>query len=102
MSEMPSVLERVRMCLAEAGYDPMLVSEPTVPGGAFKWSPPISAEVAWRAREVALIGRPLCFACRRARAKFARRHGHFPHERRCLAARRCVEDCGQTDRIGEA
>lgn len=95
-------IERVRMAVAEIGYDPALVIDPESDGGAFRYPTSFPDEVMWRAREVALIGKPMCAECSRASSDFAAAHGRHPDPWLCLATRRFTQDCGQTDRTGEA
>lgn len=85
---MSDVVERVRMALAEIGYDPNLVRGPR-PGeaGTVHYNRRIPIMVAWRARETALLAEPKCLACLT-----------WQQEKQalvsCLAERRFMEDCG--------
>lgn len=88
------------MAVAEIGYDPALVVDPVTDGGVFQYPVFFPDEVMWRAREVALIGQPMCAECSRSSSDFAATHGRHPASR-CLATRRFTQDCGQTDRTGE-
>jgi hypothetical protein len=59
--------ERVRMCLAEAGYpDPGHVTiVNNLRGGASTvgiW-PSVPADVAWKALDLVAVNGPICFAC---------------------------------------
>lgn len=59
-------VELVRMCIAEAGYDPDLVQPHPQPATGFTFviiGGLIPAEVCWTARELVGIGEPKCFAC---------------------------------------
>lgn len=84
------VLERVRMCVAEAGYDPMLVRKRERPG----WSEPMLTipttfpyEVLWRASELAGHAHPVCWACAEPMIDRGVEFG-------CRAVRRLELDCG--------
>jgi len=84
------VLERIRMCLAEAGHNPNHV-RPARPGewANYYYQLSVPREVAWRARETAGAIGPICHSC----------YVHMVRQRRvieglCLADRRLVEDCG--------
>lgn len=59
-------VELVRMCIAEAGYDPDLVQPHPHPATGFTFviiGGLVPAEVCWTARELVGIGEPKCFAC---------------------------------------
>lgn len=59
-------VELVRMCVAEAGYDPGLVQPHPSPATGFTFvivGGRVPADVCWRARELVGIGKPKCFAC---------------------------------------
>jgi hypothetical protein len=85
-------VERVRMCVAELGYNPRLIQLDirddddcimTIRDN-FTWP----HRVTWRARELALVTKPIC--CRCSELQLGR-------ELTCEATVRLVEDCG-TDR----
>ena len=88
------VLERVRMCVAEAGYDSDAVRRP--PG--VDWTDPSQIEfitrldlpddVYWRARELSGVSGPMC---RRCCVEPAEQYLTHP---RCHSAVRFTEDCG--------
>ena len=56
------VLERVRMCVAEAGYDPAQVRRGSIDGrdecGVVYFPAGMPAEAAWRAREMVGMAQP--------------------------------------------
>lgn len=84
------VLERVRACVAEAGYDPGYVTGHSE--GTLKIDRRLPSPVIWRARELADMGTPRCLACGIA----GRRMEGLPSPLTvdCLATERFVEDCG--------
>jgi hypothetical protein len=93
------VVERVRMCIAEAGYDPKLVRQIVDQ----KWlleegfvflidERVIPIEVGWRAKEISGVGEPKCFRC----ADDDRIAGYIVRE--CAAVRRLEHDCGARSR----
>lgn len=90
---MSDVLERVRMCVAEAGYDPELVQGHD---GLLGWCyfPPLPHDVAWRAKELtgSPTKRPGCLTCY---LNFIDTPPGSPERRGCLADRRLVLDCGR-------
>jgi len=85
-------VERVKMCIAEVGYDPSLVhldlrddddAIMTIRDN-FTWP----HKVSWRARELSLVTKPICYVCSSAQ---------LGRGLACEATTRLVEDCG-TDR----
>lgn len=87
------VVERVRMAVAEAGYDPRLISAPLAQHNSFRASGTIPLRVRWRARETAAAGEPDCWAC----YQWADSHRSgvvMPPLDLCHADRRFMEDCG--------
>ena len=59
---MSEVLERVRMCLAEAGYPPTAVHPSALPEATCGFDPEVPARVAWMA--MATAGAPnACWRC---------------------------------------
>jgi hypothetical protein len=89
---MTDVVERLRMAVAEAGFDPSGIED----GGmvddnerlVFDFGG-VPLPVKWRARELAELNGPVCWTC--YKTDFAR-NGWFLG--RCLADRRLNEDCG--------
>jgi hypothetical protein len=58
------VLERVRMCVAEAGYDPDLVIPTDLDGFVFEViGDLLPFDVCWKARELSGVGAPKCRRC---------------------------------------
>lgn len=90
---MSDVLERVRMCVAEAGYDPDLVG---LRGEVIIFPPTLPVELAWRARELASQAddesAPACLRCSKAMYRSADRDALFDA---CIADRYLVLDCGR-------
>lgn len=91
-------IEMVRMCIAEAGYDPNSIQpyDGSRPGFAFVCNNnAIPVDVCWRARELAGVGRPKCLRCT-MHDRFAEPDGG------CEADRRLVPDCGrdESDDVG--
>lgn len=87
----PSVLEKVRMCVAEAGYDPERHVRLT--GTMVEIHRDVPDVVAWRARELVALKRAVCLQCFTSE--------EFPRQIKnvidaCLADRRLVLDCGRT------
>ena len=93
---MSDVLERVRMCVAEAGYDPSGVTLSSNEGGRATIVAPneIPTEVFWRARELATLGPPRCLECCIA-SMFLKGEAFAASITACLADRRLVLDCGR-------
>lgn len=63
---MSDVLERVKMCIAEAGYDPALAQDGTFPDGTsgVRMAVSIPDDVSWRAMELSRLNpRPICRTC---------------------------------------
>jgi hypothetical protein len=88
-----TLIERVKMCVAEAGYDPSIIRPITE-----KWlleqgfiflsnEYVIPHKVAWRAKEVSEVGKPKCYVCSDSDRKGNRKSD-------CAAVRRLEEDCG--------
>lgn len=89
---MNSEVERVKMCVAEAGYDPSSITTVEDPylieqGFTFWVDMLIPPEVAWRAREVAGVKEPKCWEC-------SQDHKYTHIEYKCRAVRRLELDCG--------
>lgn len=91
------VLERVRMCIAEAGYDPRhaTLRSDGSPQIAVDASGDFGAPelVAWRAVSMVMAapGTAPCYLCWKA----VTGAGESPHDdRRCLSRGTLVEDCG--------
>jgi hypothetical protein len=84
------VLERVRMCVAEAGYDPQFIVPPPHEWGSFGVVlNAIPHEVTWRAREISAVAKPICKACSRLASDL-----QVPTAEGCRAVRRLELDCG--------
>ena len=81
-------VEMVRMCVAEAGYDPSLIRASEVEGFSFTSDPSFPPEVCWKARELVGIGEPKCFEC-----TSLDRYAHAV-VRRCRSVQRLELDCG--------
>ncbi len=67
-TEQDRQVELVRMCVAEAGYDPELIQPYPDPASEYTFVSVdglIPPRVCWRARELAGVGQPKCFACTR-------------------------------------
>lgn len=57
-------VERLWMCVAEAGYDPEHLIPTRAEDGWFVFrADHIPERVAWRARELVGLGTPMCHAC---------------------------------------
>lgn len=82
-------LERMRMCVAEAGY-PGTVYD--VRGASALIDQFLPSEIGWRAREICGLGVPMCFLCTEdsRRPEF-----EFSFEDQCRAVRRLELDCGR-------
>lgn len=81
-------VELVRMCTAEAGYDPALIEpyDGPRPGSTSVCANyAIPTDVCWRARELVGVGDPKCLRCTN------RDRGHV---RPCMATARLELDCG--------
>lgn len=80
----------VRMCIAEAGYDPDAIHPYPHPSVGFTFSVDqfagIPTEVSWMARELAGVGDARCLAC-----SDRDRRAHAPGP--CEAERRFVRNC---------
>lgn len=99
-AEAEAIVERVKMALADVpswGMDPSLVKVPPPEDRALgaAWTSPATwpTESLWRAREVALIRVPKCFACYQVARQ--RIKDGLPVEP-CDATRRFLPDCGRT------
>lgn len=82
-------VELVRMCIAEAGYDPQLIQPHPDPSTGYTFTVDHGAvppRVCWRARELVGVGEPKCFAC-------TRRDRRGTPTGTCTAGRRFVRDC---------
>jgi hypothetical protein len=86
-------IERVKMCVAEAGYDtssiyPIEDPELLAQGFVF-WdlNSSLPIDVGWRAREISAIGIPKCFTCTIS-------HRKALVDVECAAVRRLELDCG--------
>lgn len=84
-------VELVRMCIAEAGYDPSLIEPYDGPSSDYTFvcvNDDIPSEVCWQARELVGVGDPKCLRCtmrdRRVGSSF----------RPCRATARLELDCG--------
>ena len=96
MRAMPEPIERVRMALADTpslGWGPEHVHPSGDPATSFHFSPDMPLEVAWLAREAALIRDPVCFACGKRASDVAWETGVMPPTH-CAATRRFIKDCG--------
>ncbi len=98
VTEQDLQVELVRMCVAEAGYDPAGIQPYPFPGDGYTFvnlDALVPVEVCWRARELVGIGEPKCLTCTE-RDCLAEVHGV------CQAGNRFVLDCGRRDRHGPA
>lgn len=86
-------LERARMCVAEAGYNPLEVSltECPVDGLVLVYPVDMPVEVPWRAGETIEMEPVLCLEC--FREQFVLLGAEYP-PMRCVAVGRFVPDCG--------
>jgi hypothetical protein len=84
-------VELVRMCIAEAGYDPALIQpyDGQSPGFTFVCvNDAIPTDVCWQARELVGVGDPKCLRC-------TMRDGRLRSAvRPCRATARLELDCG--------
>jgi hypothetical protein len=93
MIDYEDLVERVRMCVAEAGYDNSSiypVKEPELLEQGFVFwdiNSSLPVDVGWRAREISGIGIPKCFAC-------TVKHRKAAIDVECAAVRRLEFDCG--------
>ena len=94
-TEQDLLIEMVRMCIAEAGYDPGSIQQ--IPSGDVRLregftftclDPRVPHEVCWKARELVGVGEPKCFRCTLADC-----HPPRPTES-CRASERLELDCG--------
>jgi hypothetical protein len=90
--DIDDIVERVRMCVAEAGYDPIWITPmpPEAQEQGFYFANEymmIPHDVCWRAREIALVGEPKCFSC-------STRHLKMIKHKECRAVRRLELNCG--------
>jgi hypothetical protein len=84
-------VELVRMCIAEAGYDPALIEPYDGPNSGFTFvcvNNAIPSGVCWQARELVGIGDPKCLRCTN---RDRRDRGAV---RPCRATARLELDCG--------
>ncbi len=82
-------VELVRMCVAEAGYDPSAIQPHPYPATGFTFinlNSVVPPEVCWQARELVGIGEPKCWTC-------TRRDTWGDWSTHCSAGRRFVRDC---------
>ena len=89
-TERDVLIEMVRMCVAEAGYDPALIEPYDGPLSGFFFvaiDDIIPSEVCWRARELVGLGEPKCLRC----TLRDRWRGVIIH---CRATARLELDCG--------
>ena len=59
-------IEMVRMCVAEAGYDPESIQPHEDPASGHTFyciGSVVPPEVCWKARELVGIGEPKCYRC---------------------------------------
>lgn len=102
MSDGPDLLERMRMCVADVGYRPGAIMDPTHEqrsrGVDFVYDvDELPSRVAWMASSIAdpaPSGDHLCWACHPAHHGPVRDELWLEAQRRCLATLPCVEDCG--------
>ena len=90
-TELDLQVELVRMCVAEAGYDPALIVPYDGPHTGFAFvcvNDAIPAEVCWRARELVGVRDPKCLQCTK------RDTWDRDHARPCRATARLELDCG--------
>ncbi len=90
-TELDLQVELVRMCIAEAGYDPALIQPYDGPSPGFTFvsvNNAIPTEVCWRARELVGAGDPKCLRCT------MRDLWDRGHVRLCRATARLELDCG--------
>jgi hypothetical protein len=89
-TELDRQVELIRMCVAEAGYDPALIEPYDGPLSGFFFvaiDDVIPSEVCWRARELVGLGDPKCLRC----TLRDRWQGVIVH---CRATARLQLDCG--------
>ena len=95
-TELPSLLERTRMALAEVGYPPEVTRSTDDPEVIQFLRGAVPHQVAWRAASIARGAcgmKQLCFACAEAGASLDVDR-YADAKARCLADRPCVMDCG--------
>lgn len=96
MSDGPDLLERMRMCVAEVGHDPSLVTRnPNEPGTAQWWGGGDGRDF-WRAMSLVRhsVGRSqMCWECARLAMHLASDDRKAALDA-CEATRPCTADCG--------